>query len=355
MSTCIYCQSPADSLEHPLPAAFGEFDGAPSLANSVCQKCNNGLGLLDEQLARCGPEAFLRKHYGVQGRSTHDKVNPFERGSAGGHRLNMRAKDANLGIDVAIECENGVYRQMRQLIFVEKSGKTHHLPIRENTSSEQLLTAFRELGVVQPFEVCCFSGPEEKDWVERLIKETWPSATFGESSLGSSSYDGATGTVEVTDRYFRAIVKIGFHYFLTQCPAYTGHELMFSGVRQFIVDGGVDRVNEFIGKRQHPLLGEMLTPGARPDGWRTHVLCAETRPGECLAHVQMFLSEDWSAPVYTVRLARDASIVDLRAIGHAYVYYEAGPKGKYSGQVYDLTTTRADFPTPPSAPVITAD
>ena len=26
---CIYCQAPADSLEHPLPAAFGEFEDAP--------------------------------------------------------------------------------------------------------------------------------------------------------------------------------------------------------------------------------------------------------------------------------------------------------------------------------------
>lgn len=109
---CIYCPEPAGSREHPLPAAFGEFANAPYLQNRICRTCNNTrLGLLDEQLTRCGPEAFLRRHYGVQGRATHGEVNPFYPGSAGGHRLEMKARDANLSIEVLLECENGNYRQ----------------------------------------------------------------------------------------------------------------------------------------------------------------------------------------------------------------------------------------------------
>jgi hypothetical protein len=93
----------------------------------------------------------------------------------------------------------------------------------------------------------------------------------------------------------------------------------FSGIRQFILDetAFVDSANAFIGKREHALIGEMLSPGERPDGWRAHVLCAETRPGECIAYVQTFLSEDWPAPIYAVRLAQDAAIIDCRATGHA--------------------------------------
>lgn len=356
-NACIYCPEPADSLEHPLPAAFGEFVGAPCLQDRICRQCNTRLGVLDEQLARCGPEGFFRRLYGVQGRSTHDKVNPFERGSAGGHRLDLRATDAKLGIEVALECESGTYRQLRQIVFVEQSGRTHHLPIREGITPEQLRADFQRLGVTQPCEdVHMFCGPEEKDWVERLIKETWPSVTFGEGNAASTSHDGAVGTVRLTDRYFRAIAKMGFHYFLTQFPEYSGHEPVFSNIRQFILEDGkgVDRANDFVGKRQHPLLGEMLNPAVRPDGWRAHVLCAEIRPGACLAHVQMFVSEDWPAPAYTVHLASDAAIVHLRAAGHAYLYYEGGPKGKYSGEASILATTRADFAAPPPAPVVTS-
>ena len=188
----------------------------------------------------------------------------------------------------------------------------------------------------------------------QVIEETWPSVTFGEGNLGSTTYHGAVGTVKLTDRYFRALAKIGFHYFLTQFPQYTGQEPIFCDLRRFIVEdvGNISRVNEFIGNREHPLLGEMLAPSVRPAGWRAHVLCAETRPGECLAYVQMFVSEDWPAPVYAVRLAREAAIIDCRATGHAYIYYVDGPRGTFSGDAFRLETTRADWPAPPLAPVI---
>jgi hypothetical protein len=167
-------------------------------------------------------------------------------------------------------------------------------------------------------------------------------------------YQGAVGTVVLTNRYFRAIAKIGFHYFLSQFEEYTGHEQMFSDIREFILDetAGVDRANAFIGKRQNALLVEMLTAGVRPDGWRAHVLCAETRPGECLAYVQMFVTEDWPAPVYAVRLARDAGIIDCRATGHAYWYYGGGPEGNFAGDALRLETTRAGWAPPPFAPVV---
>jgi len=267
----------------------------------------------------------------------------------------MKTKDPKLGIEVLVECENGTFRQLRQLVFIEESGKTHHLPIREGTTPEQLRAAFQGLCVVQPCDVHILYDPENEVWVQHLIKEAWPRAAFGEDNLASTTSKGAVINVTLTDRYFRAMAKIGFHYFLTQFPQYSGHEPMFSDIRAFILEdgGGVDRANEFIGRREHPLLGEMLT-GARPAGWRAHVLCAEIRPSECFAHMQMFISEDWPAPAYTVRLTREPALFDSRAAGHAYVYYTDGPKGKYSGEASCLTTLRADLPAPPLAPVITS-
>jgi hypothetical protein len=204
-----------------------------------------------------------------------------------------------------------------------------------------------------------FYGPEEKEWVERLIKEAWPSVTFGEGNRGSTMYQGAVGTVGLTNRYFRAVAKMGFHYFLTQFPQYSGHEPMFKEIRQFILEegGGVDHANDFVGKRQHALLNEMLTPGVGRDKGRAHVLCAEIRPGECLAYVQTFLTEGWPAPIYAVCLARDEAIVDCHAAGHAYMYYGDGylddpREGKFSGDAHRLETTRADWPPPPLAPVV---
>jgi len=355
MRTCIYCPQTANSIEHALPASFGEFENAPQLVDRICRKCNNErLGVLDEQLARCGPEAFIRKFYGVKGRATHDSVNPFYRGSAKGQRLQMTVFDPNVGYDVLLECDNGVFRQMCQLVFIERSGKTCHLPIREGTSPEQLRAAFNGLGVVPPYDMHVVYGPEERDWVELLLKATSPGISFGPGTTGATTYSpGGAVAFTVTNRYFRAVAKIGFHYFLTQFPDVSGHEPAFSNIREFILDegAGVDRANAFVGERQMPLIGEMLG-GGRPDGWVGHALCADITEGECRAHVQLFICEDFQPRIYTVRLGRDATSVGSPAFGHGYLYYPNGPHGKFSGEAVSLTTTRAAFPPFPLAPVI---
>jgi hypothetical protein len=263
--------------------------------------------------------------------------------------------DKTLGVEVALEIVDGQPRQMRQMIFIEQSGKTHYLPIREGSTPDQLRTAFQRLGVVQPCaDVRVLYDTAKQDWVRQLIQQTWPNGAFGEGTPASTMYQGAIGTVVLTNRYFRAVAKIGFHYFLTQFPEYTGHEQMFSGIREFILDeaSSVDRANVFVGKREHALLGEMLDPRVRPAGWRAHVLCAETRPGECLAYVQTFVTEDWPAPIYAVRLGQDAGGVDCRATGHAFMYYGDGPEGNFAGDTLTLETTRTNCAPPPFTPVV---
>ena len=159
-NACIYCPEPANSLEHPLLAAFGEFKNAPLLKDRLCARCNTHLGILDEQYIRCGPEAFLRRVYGIQGRTGQESVNVFERGSAGGRRLAMKADDAKIGIEVLSECTNGTYRQMRQTVFVEKEGTTKAFPIREGTTVEQLRASYQQLNVAKPFDVYLLYDPE---------------------------------------------------------------------------------------------------------------------------------------------------------------------------------------------------
>ena len=352
---CIYCSDLADSLEHPLPAAFGEFTGAPQLRDRICRECNNvHLGVLDEQLVRCGPEGFLRQYHRVWGRPGHDSVNSFYRGSAGGHRLEMKGWDSQLGIEVLLECKDGHCTQARQLIFIEDSGLTHHLPIREDASPEQLLAEFRRLRVKEPFDTRFLYSPEEADWVEQLIKKTWPAAFSVEGKPPALSYQGVAIRSSLTDRYFRAIAKIGFHYFLTQFSDYTGHEPMFSTVRRFIREGGggVRRANEFIGMRERPILGELLDAGARPDGWWAHVVCTELKANECLAHVQMFLSKDYPAPIYTIKLAGGSPVTRSQGAGHMYTYYSDGRRGKYSGEAVSLETRTVPGAAPPLKPVV---
>jgi hypothetical protein len=355
-NTCLYCSQPALSLEHVLPAAFGEFQGAPLLPDRICTTCNNQrLGVLDEQLTRCGPEAFIRRYYDVKGRAGHDSVNPFYRGSAGGERLEMRVYDPNLGFEVLMERTDGVNRQLRQLVFIEQQDKkTHHLPIREDITPEQLRAAYDRLGAIPPLDMHLICGPEELDWVQDLVRRTSPSVSFGPSTPGTTNYGkGAVIRFGLNERYFRAVAKIGFHYFLAQFPEYTGHEPQFAAVRQFIADGGagVDRANEYVGERQLPLLAQMLG-NARPDGWVGHALAADVTNGEYRAHVQLFISEDFQPRIHTVRLGHDSTDRNVKAQGHAYIYFPDGRHGKFSGDTHVMDCMRYEFPPQPLAPVV---
>jgi hypothetical protein len=74
MSKCIYCPAEADSVEHHLPRALGNFKGYVPLLDRVCSACNGKLGLLDEQLCRSGIEAFFRTHLEIDGRKQHPGV-----------------------------------------------------------------------------------------------------------------------------------------------------------------------------------------------------------------------------------------------------------------------------------------
>src|SRR5262249_22124794 len=150
------------------------------------------------------------------------KVNPFERGSAGARRLDARAIDPKFGFEIGFEYQNGAFRQLRQIVFAEKSGQVHHLPIRKDMTPQQLLSSYEALGVKSPCEMHVFFDPEEQSWVEDLIKVTWPSVTFGQSSLSSANCEELVVNFQLTERYFRAIAKMGFHYFLTQFPHYSG-------------------------------------------------------------------------------------------------------------------------------------
>ena len=94
--------------------------------------------------------------------------------------------------------------------------------------------------------------------------------------------------------------------------------------------------------------------GARPDGWVGHVLAADTSPGTYRAHVQLFVSNEWPAPAYTIQLGGDTNDAKLRGAGHAYVYFQEGRQGKYSGKAHALDMRRVAIAPSPLKPVISA-
>jgi hypothetical protein len=143
MNHCLYCVKNPHSDEHPISASFGEFQYAPLLKDRICSSCNTErIGLLDEQFVRCGPEALLKAQFGIDGRSHHEKVNPFYRGSAGGRRLEYLAWDEEFQCEVNVELLGGNQgRQLSEIIFKKQTGQIHHIPLKAGMAPEQLRMA----------------------------------------------------------------------------------------------------------------------------------------------------------------------------------------------------------------------
>jgi hypothetical protein len=178
---------------------------------------------------------------------------------------------------------------------------------------------------------------------------------FSEPKLMSQIIETPEVRFQLGERYFRGIAKIGFHYFLSQFPQYSGHETMFAGIRSFIseeTNEPVRRVNDFIQHRNHPLIFQMLDDAARPDGWKAHIIAAEIKPGLALAHVQMFLTQENPGLIYTVKLAEDLAFVDPAVAAHAYRYFPDGKEGAFSGEASALPAIRVAQTFPPTSPAV---
>jgi len=344
MDRCLYCFEEPNSEEHPLPAAFGEFTNAPTLKNYICVQCNSKrIGLLDEQYVRCGPEGLLRKKFGIAGREHHEKVNPFYRGSAGGRRIEFLFWDEAFQCDVNVELLGGNQgRQLCELILREKSGQNPpcHIALRPEMSAEELRKIVSLLNMKGDLESRISYDPVTEQWAQELIKEAWPSVSFSEGVVGATNFQGGIAKFQVTGRYYRAIAKIGFHYFLTQFPKYTGLEAIFSDIRSFIIEDteGLfpDRVNQFIGVRPHPLAIAMSDPKIIPNGWVGHLICAEIRDGVCLAHYEPFISPEGRLRARTIYLGRDDAGGESAIQAHLHRYFEHGKQGRFSGEALSV-------------------
>jgi hypothetical protein len=100
----------------------------------------------------------------------------------------------------------------------------------------------------------------------------------------------ASGVITYGREYFRAIAKIGFHYFLLHSKIFNGAEKEFEAIRQFIRYGNGDERN-FLTKGSGNLAHD--TSGrCRPDFY-AHILRTEISCEQIAVLIQPFISQDY--------------------------------------------------------------
>lgn len=333
MPTCIYCNSQGPfgrREEHTLPRGFGEFKDAPFLKGRVCTECNNEIGQFEEQLCRSGVEGFFREYLGIEGRSSHRRVNPFLRGSSGAAPIDFVAHHSQIGCPVLWELNRGerTVREVRQVILIPENGESKALRIPDwMKTSEELKQEIERLNLGKLKEIRYFAADEELSAVKSIVQPLGSHIT----ELPTDEQLVVTNPVikvSVTSSYFRAIAKVGFHHFLALCPEVIGSEVEFDGIKAFIKGAG--NVDNFIVEESEPLIA-YPTPDHRPDKW-CHMVYIRWYQGKGEAMTQFFLGPDYEPSVFRITLGEKLTAfegADMR--GTAFVYMPDFQEEGYSG------------------------
>jgi len=338
MPTCIYCGASDLTVEHPLPRALGNFKGYVPLEDRLCQRCNVICGQLDEQLCRCGSEAFFRKFLGLSGRSAHDEVNSFYRGSSRGGRLEMVGTNHDTGEEKELELVGPAeVRELRCVKLTAEDDSTYTVTITDGMTKEEFRKKVAAFGVKFFKHANISAAPEEIPWVESLFEGfTMQGKTEWVQPTGPIVYGPLTIKFTVTDRYFRAIAKIGFHYFLTKFARFRGDEPCFEAIRNFIVkDCPLDDIPSFVNYSREPFVYQ-LRVGDRLSAWG-HLVCVESNYSDFRAKVQLFAGPETRPLVYTVQLGKNPSLIHYsEAYGDFFAYYPIEERHEYDGEVTEL-------------------
>ena len=239
---CIYCGSPGPfSVEHPLPWCLGVFRNSPLLNNCICRTCNGRIGGLEQQLGRSGPEAYFRQRLGIAGRPSHDKIDPFQRGSLGAKPIDVIRSHPETGIPILWSIYGDEGHEVRQVVLFPEDGGSHPLRISDwMRNPEDVLNAIRDLKLSKIRKAIFFYSENDAEWVENLMRGLSGTGVFEQTpqSGPTVSYDESTIRFEVTDAYFRAIAKVGFHYILAVQHNIDGSMADFVDIRNYIMNGG---------------------------------------------------------------------------------------------------------------------
>jgi hypothetical protein len=294
--------------------------------------------LLDEQLCRSGFEAFFRKKLGIAGRREHEEVNSFYRGSSRGGRLEMFGINHETGEEKELELvgPNSV-RELRCVKLIAEDDSIHTITISDGMTREEFWKRVTALGIKTFKHADISAASEEIQWVESLFE----GFTIGRKPewvqpKGPITYGPLTVKITVTNRYFRAMAKIGFHYFLTKFPRFRGDEPWFSEIRNFVINEcSIDEVARFVTQSREQFAYQ-LRAGGRLNVWG-HLIGVNASYTGFLGRVQLFVGPESPSTVFTVQIGKNPSpIYYTEAHGDFFEYYPPEERGEFDGEVSEL-------------------
>ena len=345
---CIYCGTIVNLRrgqgDHVIPAALGRFDGE-FIFRRICGWCNSLIGKCEEQLLKCAPEAFVR-------RMVKPAMKRNKRGTnwVGAHGIPPPKFTINHGdhhelVNTSTDNPDDVI-PIDQLVIVDAEKGEYHVPLSPAMTVAQLRAKIDALGVKPSKQSFLHVDGTTSSKYFALMRELWPDVSFEEAEGLERGVHRVKGRATFTFHadYWRAIAKIGFHYYLLNTRrGVRGDEPAFADLRRFIMEGGDDEPFFKKPAAQFALPFGELSDGRAvlPHSW-THVLAADETQRAAVAMVTLFMGPKRLAPVYHINLARlDSPIVVPGArCTHSYMYNAEPSEGTYAGRVVAMSLTQ---------------
>lgn len=346
---CIYCGTIVDLRtgdgDHVLSAALGQFEGEFHFRR-ICPGCNSTLSKCEEQLLRCAPEAFLRRivqppvERNKRGNSwvgaSHGMKPPtFTLDHGDHHELVHASPDAPRQIS-----------PIDQLVIVDKEKKEHHIRLFPGMTATALRAKIEASGACVTDELHLHvDAPMQKKYLA-LVTELRPDSPVVENAATEPGPQRVQVRAAFTfhDDYWRAIAKIGFHYYLLNSSrGVRGDEAEFADIRRFIIAGG-DRTPFFTEPASRFALPFRELPDGSavlPTTW-AHILAADETERAATAMVSLFMGPERLAPTYHINLGRLQSslVVPGARCAHAYLYRVDATESGIAGRVVPKSLSR---------------
>jgi hypothetical protein len=228
-----------------------------------------------------------------------------------------------------------------QLHFIYGDGKKKRIRIKpESFTSAQILEAIQKTGLKQ---VAVFGvTDEEYHHICSIIHEAGLTLSGTQQVRPPTDKEMlpvlAEGTFTCDKRYFQAVTKMAFHYYLgtnlSNCYL-NGSEDVFNPVRRFI-RYGEGNPESFVLPKKGCFIDDLRI------GWRPpfygHIFVAEVSNKCITVKAQFFVGPDIDPPYYEVLLCERPFIVTIRPtmFGHDYVYIEPSKRKQYAGTMHQL-------------------
>lgn len=348
---CIYHAESPDCMQsfdptkgagdHIIPAAFGEFEDDVRL-HCICPKCNNRIGRCEQELMGCAPEAMLRRfvkptskrlrHRGTgQVKSVAGVPGPEYTADVGGHSQLVRPSPDDPRDASPID----------QLIILGENESKHYIKLFSGMRPKQLQKQIADTNVPPGWTARLHC--DEQHWEEfvELVKQARPDCKIDEGPSTEAGMHRVPGHAKftMTDASFRAIAKIGFHYYLAHSQrGLSGDESGFAPIRNFIMNSG--DIEQFFDRSKAKFMLPCEPPWYSAD--YCHVLAADESASLAVAYVHLFLGPGLDHHPYYVSLGEVGSklVVPSFVRAHVYIYGEETNSARYAGRVVSATITR---------------